>query len=209
MSLYERHGKRALDLAGAALTLPVVAPLMGAVAAALWATQGRPILFRQQRVGRDDREFTIYKFRTMTVGAQGEGHGLWYVRGDRRITPLGGILRSTSLDELPQLLNVLRGDMSLVGPRPKPRDIIDRYKSRYAETLRVPPGLTCLAAIEGRNELRRSQMIDADQRYARQVTLLEDLRILAATVPVVLFRRGFFVADRSEASTEDVEPDPA
>jgi lipopolysaccharide/colanic/teichoic acid biosynthesis glycosyltransferase len=209
MSLYERHGKRALDLAGAALTLPVVAPLMGAVAAALWATQGRPILFRQQRVGRDDREFTIYKFRTMTVGAQGEGHGLWYVRGDRRITPLGGILRSTSLDELPQLLNVLRGDMSLVGPRPKPRDIIDRYKSRYAETLRVPPGLTCLAAIEGRNELRRSQMIEADQRYARRVTLAEDLRILAATVPVVLLRRGFFVADRSESSTEDVEPDPA
>ena len=209
MSPYERHGKRALDLAGAALTLPVVAPLMGAVAAALWASQGRPIIFRQQRVGRDDRDFTIYKFRTMTVGAQGEGHGLWYVRGDRRITPLGGVLRSTSLDELPQLLNVLRGDMSLVGPRPKPRDIIDRYKSRYAETLRVPPGLTCLAAIEGRNELRRSQMIDADQRYARQVTLLEDLRILAATVPVVLFRRGFFVADRSEASTEDVEPDPA
>ena len=209
MSLYERHGKRALDLAGAALTLPVVAPLMGAVAAALWATQGRPILFRQQRVGRDDREFTIYKFRTMTVGAQGEGHGLWYVRGDRRITPLGGILRSTSLDELPQLLNVLRGDMSLVGPRPKPREIIDRYKRRYAETLRVPPGLTCLAAIEGRNELRRSQMIEADQRYARRVTLLEDLRILAATVPVVLFRRGFFVADRSESSTEDVEPDPA
>jgi lipopolysaccharide/colanic/teichoic acid biosynthesis glycosyltransferase len=182
---------------------------MGTVAAALWATQGRPILFRQQRVGKDDREFTIYKFRSMTVGAQGEGDGLWYVRGDRRITALGGLLRSTSLDELPQFLNVLRGDMSLVGPRPKPREIIDRYKSRYAETLRVPPGLTCLAAIEGRNELRRSQMIDADQRYARHVTLAEDLRILAATVPVVLFRRGFFVADRSEASTEDVEPDPA
>jgi lipopolysaccharide/colanic/teichoic acid biosynthesis glycosyltransferase len=209
MSVYERHGKRVLDLAGAALALPVVAPLMGAVAAAVWATQGRPILFRQQRVGRDDREFTIYKFRTMTVGAQGEGHGLWYMRGDRRITPLGGILRSTSLDELPQFLNVLRGDMSLVGPRPKPREIIERYKSRYAETLRVAPGLTCLAAIEGRNELRRSQMIEADQRYARHVTLKEDLRILAATVPVVLLRRGFFVADRSEASTEDVEPDPA
>ena len=209
MSFYERHGKRMLDLAGAALVLPVVAPLMGTVAAALWATQGRPILFRQQRVGKDDREFTIYKFRSMTVGAQGEGDGLWYVRGDRRITALGGLLRSTSLDELPQFLNVLRGDMSLVGPRPKPREIIDRYKSRYAETLRVPPGLTCLAAIEGRNQLRRSQMIDADQRYARDVTLAEDLRILAATVPVVLLRRGFFVADRSEASTEDVEPDPA
>ncbi len=209
MSFYERHGKRMLDLAGASVALPVVAPLIGAVAAALWATQGRPILFRQQRVGKDDREFTIYKFRSMTVGAQGQGHGLWYVRGDRRITPLGGLLRSTSLDELPQFLNVLRGDMSLVGPRPKPREIIDRYKSRYVETLRVPPGLTCLAAIEGRNELRRSQMIAADQRYARRVTLAEDLRILAATVPVVLLRRGFFVADRSEASTEDVEPDPA
>jgi len=207
-TLYERYGKRALDLAGAAVALPVVAPLMGAVAGALLATQGRPVLFRQQRVGKDGEPFTIFKFRTMTVGAEHEGEGLWYVKGDSRITPLGGLLRSTSLDELPQFLNVLRGDMSLVGPRPKPAEIVDRYRSRYGETLRVRPGITCLSAIEGRNQLRRSQMIECDQRYARRVTLREDLRILLKTVPVVLFRRGFDVADRSQAFTEDVEPDP-
>jgi lipopolysaccharide/colanic/teichoic acid biosynthesis glycosyltransferase len=209
MSFYERHGKRALDLGGALIALPVAAPVMGVVAGALWATQGRPILFRQARVGREGREFVIYKFRTMTVGAEQQGEGLWYVAGDRRITRLGGLLRSTSLDELPQLINVLKGDMGLVGPRPKPREIVDRYRSRYADTLRVRPGLTCLTATEGRNRLRRSEMIERDRRYVREVSLRRDLGILLRTVPVVVMRRDFQVEDRSEVYTEDVEPDPA
>ncbi len=209
MSLYERHGKRVLDLAGALVALPLAAPVLGVVAGVLWATQGRPILFRQVRVGLDGREFVIYKFRTMTVGAEQHGEGLWYVAGDARITRLGGLLRSTSLDELPQLINVLKGDMGLVGPRPKPREIIDRYRSRYAETLRVRPGLTCLTATEGRNRLRRSEMIERDQRYVRDVSLRHDLGILLRTVPVVLLQRDFRVDDRSETYTEDVEPDPA
>ena len=104
--------------------------------------------------------------------------------------------------------NVLRGDMSLVGPRPKPREIVDRYMSRYVDTLRVKPGLTCLAAIEGRNTLKRSQMIDADRRYARRVTLLSDLGILLRTVPVVVLRRGFHADDESEEWMEDIPPDP-
>ena len=94
-------------------------------------------------------------------------------------------------------MNVLLGDMSLVGPRPKPREIVERYRSRYAETLRVRPGLTCLWAIHGRNELRRSQLIELDQEYVRDVSLLGDLRILVETVPVVLLRRGFFTEERS------------
>jgi lipopolysaccharide/colanic/teichoic acid biosynthesis glycosyltransferase len=208
-TFYERHGKRVLDVAAAAVALPVLAPLMGTIAGALLATQGRPVLYRQERIGKDGEPFRIYKFRTMTIGAESQGEGLWYVKDDPRITPLGGLLRSTSLDELPQFLNVLRGEMSLVGPRPKPREIVDRYRSRYAQTLRVRPGITCLTAIEGRNQLRRSEMIECDQRYAHRVTLREDLRILLLTVPVVLFRRGFFVADRSEGFTEDVEPDAA
>ena len=107
-------------------------------------------------VGKDGREFTIVKFRTMVPGAAGAGAGMWFEPDDPRITPAGRWLRATSIDELPQVWNVLRGDMSLVGPRPKPREIIDRYGSRYAETLRVRPGLTCLAAVEGRNTLRRA-----------------------------------------------------
>jgi lipopolysaccharide/colanic/teichoic acid biosynthesis glycosyltransferase len=97
--------------------------------------------------------------------------------------------------------------MSLVGPRPKPPEIIDRYMSRYGETLRVRPGLTCLAAVEGRNTLRRSQMIDADQRYARNVTLRTDLAILLRTVSVVLLRRGYHAVDESEDYVEDVAAD--
>jgi lipopolysaccharide/colanic/teichoic acid biosynthesis glycosyltransferase len=209
MTFYQRHGKRALDLAAVAVAAPVVGPLMGAVAVAVLATQGRPILFRQRRVGLGGREFDIYKFRTMTRGAETRGAGLWGSADDPRITPLGRILRSTSIDELPQVLNVLRGEMTLVGPRPKPREIVDRYRSRYEETLHVRPGFTCLWAIRGRNELKRSQLIAYDQEYAREVTLAGDLRILLATIPVVLLRKGFFTPERSEEWMEDVEPDPA
>jgi lipopolysaccharide/colanic/teichoic acid biosynthesis glycosyltransferase len=207
LSLYERGGKRALDLAGGSVLAVVGAPLMAAAAAVLWRTQGRPLLFQQKRVGKDGREFTIVKFRTMIPGAATQGAGMWFEPGDPRVTPAGRFLRASSLDELPQVWNVLRGDMSLVGPRPKPREIVDRYMSRYAETLRVKPGLTCLAAVEGRNTLKRSQLIDADRRYAQQVTFMGDLAILLRTVPVVLLRRGFHAADESEEWMEDIPPD--
>jgi lipopolysaccharide/colanic/teichoic acid biosynthesis glycosyltransferase len=207
--LYERHGKRLLDLAAIVVAAPVAAPLLAGIAAAVAATDGRPVLFRQARVGKDGREFTILKFRTMRVGTEHHGDGYWGAANDWRITPVGKILRSTSLDELPQLVNVLLGDMSLVGPRPKPREIVERYRSRYAETLRVRPGLTCLWAIHGRNELRRSQLIELDQEYVRDVSLLGDLRILVETIPVVLLRRGFFTEERSEGWMEDLEADPS
>jgi lipopolysaccharide/colanic/teichoic acid biosynthesis glycosyltransferase len=206
--IYERSGKRVLDLAVLAVAAPVALPLLAGIAALLAVAQGRPVLFRQARVGRDGADFTILKFRTMAVGSELEGDGYWGNAEDPRITPAGRVLRSTSLDELPQLLNVLSGDMSLVGPRPKPRDIVDRYRSRYGGTLRVRPGLTGLWVVRGRNELRRSELIALDQEYARHVTLSGDLRILLQTVPVVLFRRGFFTPDRSEQWMEDVEPDP-
>jgi len=206
---YDPHGKRTLDLAAVAIAAPIAAPLMGGIALASLLTQGRPVLFRQARVGRDGEEFTILKFRTMTPGTEHHGDGYWGTADDPRITRLGKLLRSTSLDELPQILNILAGQMSLVGPRPKPRDIVDRYRTRYAETLRAKPGLTCLWAIRGRNRLRRSELIELDISYVRSVTLAGDLRILLETVPVVLFRQGFFTEERSEGWMEDVEPDPA
>ena len=205
--LYERSGKRLLDLAGASAMAVVAAPVAAVAAAVLWRTQGRPLLFTQVRVGQDGREFTIYKFRTMVDDAVAQGAGMWFDRDDPRITRAGRLLRSTSIDELPQIWNILRGDMSLVGPRPKPPEIVNRYLSHYRPTLRVRPGLTCLAAIEGRNTLRRSQMIDADQRYVARVSLLGDLSILARTVPVVLFRLGFHAEDESEEFVEDVPAD--
>ena len=206
---YERGGKRALDVVGATAMGIVAAPLAAAAAAALWKTQGRPLMFTQIRAGMGENDFTIYKFRTMVIDAASQGAGMWFDRDDPRVTPVGRFLRASSIDELPQIWNVLRGDMSLVGPRPKPHEIIDRYHSHYRETLTVRPGLTCLAAIEGRNTLKRSQMIDADQRYVQSVSLLGDLRILALTVPVVLLRKGFHADDESEEFVEDVPPDLA
>jgi lipopolysaccharide/colanic/teichoic acid biosynthesis glycosyltransferase len=187
----------------------VAAPIVAAAAAVLWKTQGRPILFTQERAGLGEVDFTIYKFRTMVEGAADTGAGMWFDSDDPRVTPVGRLLRATSIDELPQIWNVLRGDMSLVGPRPKPHEIIDRYYSRYRETLAVRPGLTCFAAVEGRNTLKRSQMLDADLRYVHAVSLLTDLAILARTVPVVLLRRGFHADDESEEFVEDIPPDPA
>jgi lipopolysaccharide/colanic/teichoic acid biosynthesis glycosyltransferase len=207
-TFYLRVGKRLLDLAGGSLLAAAAAPIAGATAVVLWRAQGRPILFTQERSGMDGRPFTIYKFRTMVPDAATSGAGLWFDHDDPRVTPIGRFLRSASIDELPQIWNVLRGDMSLVGPRPKPPEIINRYLSRYGETLGVRPGLTCFSAVEGRNTLRRSQMIAADLRYLRDVSLATDLRILARTVPVVLFRRGFYAEDESEEFVEDVPPDP-
>jgi lipopolysaccharide/colanic/teichoic acid biosynthesis glycosyltransferase len=208
-SFYERHGKRLLDVAGAGLMLVPAAPVMAAIAAVLWRTQGRPILFTQERVGRDDTPFRIYKFRTMIPEAADQGAGLWFEHDDPRITPIGRWLRATSLDELPQLWNVLRGDMSLVGPRPKPRELIERYRSHYLETLRVRPGISHLPGISGRNTLRRSQMIELDQRYVRNITFAGDAGMLLRTIPVVLFQRGFAAQDESEEWVEDVPPDGA
>ena len=206
--LYERHGKRLLDLAAIVIAAPVAAPLLAGIAAAVAATDGRPVLFRQARVGKDGREFTILKFRTMRVGTEHHGDGYWGAANDcadhagRQDPAVDVAGRAAAV-----LVNVLVGDMSLVGPRPKPREIVERYRSRYAETLRVRPGLTCLWAIRGRNELRRSQLIELDQEYVRDVSLLGDLRILVETVPVVLLRRGFFTEERTEGWMEDLEPD--
>jgi lipopolysaccharide/colanic/teichoic acid biosynthesis glycosyltransferase len=209
MGLYQAAGKRALDIVGAGAMAVAAAPVMGAVAVVLWRSQGRPILFTQQRVGRGGEDFTIYKFRTMIRGAADQGAGLWFERNDPRITPFGKFLRASSLDELPQLWNVLRGDMSLVGPRPKPRELIDRYRSHYQPTLAVRPGLSHLPGVSGRNTLRRSRMIELDQQYVSNITLLGDLRLLLRTVPVVLLRHGFDAENESEEWVEDVPPDGA
>ena len=186
-SLYERGGKRALDLLGATVLLVLVAPLAAAVAVATWLALGRPVFHREERAGRHGAPFTLRKFRTMTQERDAAGQLL---PDERRLTALGRFLRSTSLDELPELLHVIRGDMSLVGPRPLPVKYVDRYTRRQARRLEVLPGLTGLAQTSGRNELSWERRLSLDVQYVEQRCASLDLRLLWRTVRVVLTRRG-------------------
>jgi len=203
--LYERYGKRLFDLAGAGAGTLAISPILAGLAAAVYATSGRPVFFRQERVGRDGVVFRIFKFRTMVPDAVERGRGLYIEEDDPRITPIGKWLRATSLDELPQVLNVLLGDMSLVGPRPNLVLVVDRYRPLYERILSVRPGMTGLVAIRGRNRLRRSEMIAFDDEYVERITFTDDLRILLETIPTVLLRRGAS-DDVTEEFIEDIPP---
>ncbi|MCU0886776.1 MAG: sugar transferase [Rubritepida sp.] len=167
--MYERGGKRALDMAGAALLLVLLAPVLLAVALLVRARLGAPVLFRQTRAGRHGAPFAVLKFRTMREGPGEDAE---------RLSPLGRRLRALALDELPQLVNVLRGEMSLVGPRPLPLDYVARYTPREATRLRVRPGLCGLAQSMGRNAVPWDERLEWDARYAARVTLAGDLAIL-------------------------------
>ena len=177
--------KRALDLGGAAIASILLFPLMAAIAVALLAVQGRPILFRQLRPGRDGRPFRIVKFRTMRPPLPGE---VWYLTDEQRLTRIGRFLRERSLDELPQLWNVLRGEMSLVGPRPLLMEYLDRYTPEQRRRHAVPPGVTGWAAVNGRHAVRFEARIALDLWYVDHWSLWLDLRILARTVLQVIRR---------------------
>jgi len=177
---------RAADVAVAGLGLALASPLLGVSALAVKLTAGGPVLFRQQRVGRDGRDFELLKLRTMVVGAEGRGAGYAVDRGDPRITRVGRLLRRTSIDELPQLWNVLRGDMSIVGPRPTLRYQVDRYTERQRKRLAVRPGLTGWAQVHGRAELPWAERIELDVWYVEHRSPALDLKILLRT-PLALF----------------------
>jgi len=186
------HGKRALDVLIAGTLLVVSSPLL-AVAALLIRieTHGHPI-YRQRRVGRDGRPFELYKLRTMVSGAESMGPGLALNAGDARITRLGAVLRRTSLDELPNLVNVLRGEMSVIGPRPTVQVQVDRYTDRQRGRLAVLPGLTGWAQVHGRASLPWNDRIELDLWYVEHASLLVDLRILWRTVRMVLGGDGLY-----------------
>jgi sugar transferase EpsL len=186
---FQRATKRLIDVAGALVGLVVFSPVLAVVALVVWARMGRPILFRQVRAGLREKPFRLLKVRTMTSdrGPTGE------LRPDsERLTPLGRFLRSASLDELPQLINVLKGDLSLVGPRPLPIRYLPRYSERQRLRHCVQPGITGLAQINGRNELEWNSRLELDVRYCEQISVWLDLKILAATVREVALRRGSF-----------------
>ncbi len=175
--------KRAIDVAAAATALLLLLPLLAAVAAAVRLRLGRPVLFRQSRPGRGGVLFTLVKFRTMTRADD-------TVPDEQRLTRLGRWLRATSLDELPTLWNVLRGEMSLVGPRPLLPRYLDRYTPRQARRQEVRPGITGLAQVGGRNRLSWPERFDRDVSYVDARSLRLDLRILLLTARVVARRDG-------------------
>jgi lipopolysaccharide/colanic/teichoic acid biosynthesis glycosyltransferase len=178
---------RALDVAGSALGLAVSSPVLAAAAAAIKLEDGGPVFYRQRRVGHDGEEFDLLKLRTMVVGAEKRGAGWAVNRGDPRITRVGRVLRRLSLDELPQFWNVLRGDMSLIGPRPTLAYQVEQYTPRQRRRLEVKPGLTGWAQIHGRAKLPWDERIELDLWYVENRSPWLDLKILLRT-PLALFR---------------------
>jgi lipopolysaccharide/colanic/teichoic acid biosynthesis glycosyltransferase len=183
--MYRRCGKRALDLLLLSATAPVSLPLLVLMAVLVRRRDGAPVLFMQERSGRDGVPFTVVKFRTMQVGADRSPFP-----DDALITRTGSLLRRTSLDELPQLWNVARGDMSLVGPRPTLPYQVARYDERQRGRLAVRPGLTGLAQVTGRNSLTWAERIELDLEYVRRLSLRTDLMILLRSVGAVLSGSG-------------------
>ena len=166
--------------------LAVASPLIALAALAIKLTSRGPVLYRQLRVGRDGAEFELLKLRTMVVGAEHQGAGYAVDKGDPRITSVGRVLRRLSLDELPQLWNVVRGDMSVVGPRPTLRYQVDRYNDRQRRRLDVKPGITGWAQVHGRAALPWDERIELDVWYVEHRSPLLDLKILVKT-PLALF----------------------
>jgi lipopolysaccharide/colanic/teichoic acid biosynthesis glycosyltransferase len=177
---------RALDVTAAGLGLAVASPVLAAAALAIKLGGGGPVFYRQRRVGLNGDEFELLKLRTMEVGAEGKGAGFAVNEGDPRITRVGRTLRRLSLDELPQLWNVVRGDMSLVGPRPTLAYQVERYTPRQRRRLEVKPGLTGWAQIHGRARLPWEERIELDVWYVEHRSAWLDLKILART-PRALF----------------------
>lgn len=194
----DRAAKRAADIVGAALALLFSLPVTLTVTLAVLLAMGRPVLFRQSRVGRHGAPFLLLKFRTMLAPDPDRG----LVTEQQRQTRLGSFLRSTSLDELPNLWNVLRGDMSLVGPRPLVPADLDPSFPGYHVRHEVRPGITGLAQVSGRNALTGREKFELDSAYVQRISPLNDLRLLVRTVPVVLARKnvwGRHVLDEPES----------
>jgi len=183
----QRCLKRCFDIAVAGIGLLVLAPLFGVVAAAIWLTMGSPIFFKQRRPGLHERLFTVCKFRTMMDARDEKGELLL---DSERITPLGRLIRDISIDELPQLWNVLRGHMSLVGPRPLLSLYLDRYNAFQHRRHEVKPGITGWAQVNGRNAINWETKFELDVWYVDHWNLLLDLKILLKTVRKVFRREG-------------------
>lgn len=210
MSFYTRGGKRILDFSVAAVALSILSPLLLVIAVAIKVTSPGTVFFRQQRVGLHGSVFSILKFRSMVSGAENRGAGITS-SGDARVTAIGRILRKTKLDELPQLWNVLVGEMSLVGPRPELPKYVATYTSEQRQALSVRPGISSIASIVFRNEEELLATVDdkerfylevlvpkkndLDQLYARRVSLSTDIKVIVETMDSVIRNRNAKVSD--------------
>lgn len=187
MTLYRRGGKRVFDVVVAGVGLVVVAPVMGVVAVSVRRRLGSPVLFAQQRPGRGGRAFTLMKFRSMSDAMDAHGRAL---PDEERLGSFGRRLRATSLDELPELWNVLRGDMSLVGPRPLLMEYLPRYSAEQRRRHEVRPGITGWAQVKGRNALSWREKFELDVWYVDNYSIRLDIKILWHTLSAVLRRDG-------------------
>ena len=199
---WERTAKRAFDVVGSLTGLLVLSPVLLAAAVLVKMTSPGPALYRQERIGLHGRRFRIWKFRSMSCGsdqrvaqlmAEHGGYGPFYkMREDPRITPVGRILRRSSIDELPQLINVLKGEMSLIGPRPHVQAEVDQYAPEHHRRLMMRPGITGLWQISGRSEVSRHEAVQLDLYYVETWSLRRDLRILLKTAKAVVTARGAY-----------------
>jgi lipopolysaccharide/colanic/teichoic acid biosynthesis glycosyltransferase len=186
---------RILDLVVAGVLLVLASPLLLAAVVAIRLESRGPAFYRQRRVGRHGVPFELWKLRTMVPGAEEMGAGIYVLEGDPRITRVGRILRRISLDELPNLINVLKGDMAIVGPRPTIQEQVDRYTERQLRRLEVRPGITGWAAVNGRLTLPWPERIELDVWYVEHKSLLLDLRILLKTARLLLSGHGLYSQD--------------
>jgi lipopolysaccharide/colanic/teichoic acid biosynthesis glycosyltransferase len=186
---------RVLDVVIAGALLILAAPLLALAALAIRLESRGPVFYRQLRVGRDGQPFELWKLRTMVPGAESMGAGIYVLEGDPRITRTGRLLRRFSLDELPNLVNVLRGEMAIVGPRPTVQEQVDQYTNRQRRRLEVKPGITGWAQINGRTSLSWPQRIELDVWYVEHRSIRLDLRILAKTVRMLATGHGLYSED--------------
>ncbi len=192
MRRWQEAVKRGIDIAGASVGLAVSAPVIGVAALLVWSEDRSDPIFRQERVGRGGVPFDVVKLRTMIVNATAQGAGFAVAEGDTRITRIGGFLRRTSIDELPQFWNVLVGDMSLVGPRPTLQYQVDQYSERQRLRLEVRPGLTGWAQVNGRAALPWDERIELDVWYVENRSLALDVRIMLRTVGILFSGSGTY-----------------
>jgi lipopolysaccharide/colanic/teichoic acid biosynthesis glycosyltransferase len=186
---------RAFDIVLAALLLLLSSPLLLAAVIAIRLESSGRAIYRQRRIGRDGEPFELWKLRTMVPGAEAMGAGIYVLEGDPRITGVGRLLRRLSLDELPNLVNVLKGDMAIVGPRPTIQEQVDRYTERQRRRLEVKPGITGWAQVHGRTSLSWPERIELDVWYVEHRSLRLDLKILARTARLLATGHGLYSED--------------
>jgi exopolysaccharide biosynthesis polyprenyl glycosylphosphotransferase len=192
LKTFDRFLKRVFDIIVSSVILLIISPLLIACAVAVKLTSKGPVFFLQERIGEGGKPFTIYKFRTMETDAEKKGLGYLVTKEDSRITKVGQFLRRWSIDEFPQLFNVLRGEMSLVGPRPTLGYQVEQYDNFQRRRLEMPPGMTGLATVKGRNLLSWNERIEYDVWYVDNYTFWLDIKIILATFGTILSGSGVY-----------------